>query len=100
MANISYIASFIATILGLIEPFGKNMKVILAFNFTGNLLVGLSYLMVGQLSGAAICAVACVQVIINFIFDLKGKKVPVWLIIIYAVAFLSVNLINENFSCY
>ena len=94
MANISYIASFIATILGLIEPFGKNMKVILAFNFTGNLLVGLSYLMVGQLSGAAICAVACVQVIINFIFDLKGKKVPVWLIIIYAVAFLSVNLIT------
>ncbi len=94
MANASYIASFIATILGLIEPFGKKMKTILPLNFTGNFLVGLSYLMVGQNSGAAICAFACVQVFINYIFDSKGKKVPFWLIIVYAVIFLSINLMT------
>ena len=94
MATISYVFSFIATILGLIEPFGKKMKTILAFNFTGNLLVGLSYLLIGGMSGAAICFVACVQVVINYIFDMKGKKVPVWLIAVYAIAFLSVNLLT------
>ena len=94
MAIISYVFSFIATILGLIEPFGKKMKTILAFNFTGNLLVGLSYFMVGGMSGAAICFVACVQVFINYIFDSKEKKVPVWLVVIYALAFLSVNLLT------
>jgi len=98
MATISYIFSFIATILGLIEPFGKKMKTILAFNFTGNLLVGLSYLLIGGMSGAAICFVACVQVVINYIFDMKGKKVPVWLIAVYAIAFLSVNLLT--FACW
>ena len=98
MATISYILSFIATILGLIEPFGKKMKTILAFNFTGNLLVGLSYLLVEEKSGAFICFVACVQVIINFIFDLKGKKIPLWLIGCYVFAFLSVNLLT--FACW
>lgn len=94
MLNISYILSFVAMVLGLIEPFGKNMKIILAFNFTGNLLVGLSYLLVGGMSGALICFVACVQVIINFLFDLKGKKIPRWLVAIYMIAFLSANLLT------
>lgn len=30
---LSYVASLIATVLGLIEPFGKKMKTILTFNF-------------------------------------------------------------------
>lgn len=94
MTYISYIASFIAIILGLIEPFGKNMKVVLSFNFAGNVLVGLSYLLTGQITGAAICGVACIQVIINYIFNAKGKKVPIWLIIMYAIAFLAVNLLT------
>ncbi len=94
MAYISYIVSFIATILGLLEPFGKKMKTILLFNFTGNFLVGISYLLTGSNSGAAICAVACGQVLVNYIFDTKEKKVPIWLIIIYAVAFLAVNLLS------
>ena len=98
MVGISYIFSFIATVLGLIEPFGKNMKTILAFNFTGNLLVGLSYFMIGEMSGASICFVACVQVFINFIFDAKKRKLPLWLIACYMIAFLSVNLLT--FACW
>lgn len=97
MANFSYIASFIATISGLIEPFGKKMKTILTLNFTGNFLVGLSYLMVGQKSGAAICFFACVQVFINYILDVKGKKVPIWLIGVYAAIFLSINLLTFSY---
>lgn len=92
METISYIASLIATVLGLCEPFWKKMKTILTFNFLGNLLVGISYFLVSGYSGAAICFVACVQVFINYIFDVKGKKIPVVLVIIHAVMFLLVNL--------
>ena len=90
----SYIASFIATVLGLCEPFGKKMQTILIFNFAGNFLVGLSYFLTKGYSGAAICCVACVQVFINYIFDIKNQKVPKWLIICYAIAFAAVNLVT------
>lgn len=94
MATASFILSSIATVLGLIEPFNKKMKTILIFNFIGNFLVGLSYLLVKGYSGAAICAVACVQVFINYNFDARQKKVPLWLLGIYAAAFIGVNLIS------
>ena len=94
MEIFSYIASFISTILGLCEPFGKKMKTILMFNFAGNFLVGLSYLLVSGYSGAAICSVACVQVAVNYFYDIKNKKLPKTLIAIYAIAFLAVNLVT------
>ena len=87
MEKFSYIASLIATILGLCEPFGKKMKTILTLNFLGNLLVGASYHLTAGISGAAICYVACFQVLINYIFDAKGKKVPMWLIVFHAIVF-------------
>lgn len=95
MVIVSYIASFVATVLGLIEPFGKNMKAIFIFNFSGNFLVGLSYFFVEEpaLTGALICCVACCQVIINFAFETKKKPLPMWLIILHAVAFTAVNLL-------
>ena len=40
------------------------------------------------------CFIACIQVVINFIFDVKGKKIPLWLIAIYIVSYLSVNLLT------
>ena len=92
MEMISYILSIVATVLGLLEPFGKTMQIILVFNFAGNFLVGVNYFLTQSLSGAGICAVACVQVIINYFFDSQKKKVPKWLIGIYALAFLLVNL--------
>ena len=94
MVSISFVFSLIATVLGLIEPFGKNMKTILLFNFMGNLLVGFSYFLIGNMSGALICFVAFVQVVINFIFDVKEHKIPCWLVVCYLMAFLSVNLLT------
>ena len=92
MEIVSYIASLVSTVLGLCEPFGKKMRTILIFNFLGNLLVGISYFCVSSYSGAAICFVACVQVSINYLFDARGKKLPVWLVILHATLFLVVNL--------
>ena len=94
MEIFSYAASFISTILGLCEPFGKKMKTILTLNFLGNLLVGISYFLVSQYSGSAICFTACFQVLINYIFDIQGKKLPIAIIVFHAVIFLAVNLVT------
>ncbi len=94
MQQISYIVSFISTVLGLCEPFGKKMKTILMFNFLGNLLVGISYLLVSSFSGTAICFVACVQVIINYLFNIQGKMLPKLLVAFHVVGFLGVNILT------
>jgi len=91
MESLSYAASLIATVLGLIEPFGKKMKTILMLNFLGNVLVGISYLLISGYSGAAICFTACIQVLINYTYDARGKKLPKWLIALEAVVFMVIN---------
>jgi len=91
---LSYIAALAATALGFFEPFNKKMSVILVFSFVANLLVGISYILVGGTSGALICVIAGIQLLINFIFNVKGKKVPVWLIIIYSLAYSTVNILT------
>lgn len=92
MEIVPYIISAVTIVLGLCEPFGKTMRTILVFNFAGNFLAGVNYFLSRSISGAGICAVACVQVIINYLFNSKNKKVPTWLILVYALAFLLVNL--------
>ena len=94
MEKISYFLSLIATILGLCEPFGKNMRTILVFNFMGNLLVGISYLLVSGFSGAAICFVACAQVVTNYIFEVRWKKLPKLMVFISIVLFVAINMIT------
>ena len=70
------------------------MRTILIFNFLGNLLVAISYLLISGFSGAAICFVACFQVVVNYGFDVKGKKVPTYWIIIHTILFLAVNILT------
>lgn len=94
MEKLSYIASFIATVLSLLEPFNKKMKTVLIFSFLGNVLVGTSYVLVGGFSGAAICFVAAVQVLINYTFAAREKKISRSWVIVHSVFFLAVNLIT------
>lgn len=94
MEYISYAASFIATVLSLIEPFNKKMKTVLIFSLMGNVLIAASYLIVGGFSGAAICFTASVQLMINFYYASKSKQLPkVWLIL-HLAAFAAVNLLT------
>ena len=94
MEMLSYLASMISTVLGLFEPFSKKMKTVLIFNFLGNVLVGISYLLVGSFSGAATCGTAAVQLLINYSFTAKEKKIPKKLVVVHAVMFLAVNLLT------
>lgn len=71
---------------------GSSMKKILLFVFLGNVLVATSYLFTQSWNGAASCFVGAAQTLINYFFDSKNKKLPTWLIVVYALAFVAVNL--------
>lgn len=94
METISYILSIAGLIAMIISSLikGKNMKMILFFVFLGNVLVATSYLFTQNLNGAVSCFIGGAQALINYFFDSKNKKLPVWLITLYAVAFLGANL--------
>lgn len=94
MEILSYCLSFTSTVLGLFEPFSKKMKTVLCLNFIGNVLVGLSYLCVAKYSGSAICFTAAVQLLINYCFTAREKKVPMGLVVLHAVVFLAVNIVT------
>ena len=93
------IISYILSILGLASMIvssmikGKNMKKILFFVFLGNVLVATSYLLTQNRNGAVSCFIGGGQALINYFFDAKQKKLPVWLISLYALAFLGANLL-------
>lgn len=97
--------SFVFSTLGLVSMIiaslvkGKSMKVILALVFCGNFFFAVSYLLGGQgINGAASCFVGAAQSIINYFFDSKNKPLPKWLVAVYALSFIAVNLIVGGFS--
>lgn len=104
-SDIMQALSFVFSTLGLISMIvaslvkGKSMKVILALVFCGNFFFAVSYLFGGQgINGAASCFIGAAQSIINYFFDSKNKPIPKWLVAVYALAFVAVNLIVGGFS--
>ena len=95
--------SFVLGILGLFSMIsaslikGEKMKFILCFVFCGNVLVATSYLIDGKgLNGAAACYLGGLQSLINYLFYSKGKALPKWLIAVYVVAIIAVNVWVAN----
>lgn len=93
------VLAYVLSILGLVSMIsaslvkGERMKQILFLVFCGNVLVATSYLLDGTgINGAASCYLGGVQSIINYFFDSKNKPLPKWLIAIYAVAYIGLNL--------
>ena len=73
---------------------GKNLKLILVFLVCANLLYAFSYLAEGKgINGSAAGFLGAAIAAVNFTFDSKGKPVPKWLIAIYFVVTISVQLL-------
>lgn len=72
---------------------GENIKQNLFFVFTGSILIGTSYLFADSgMNGVVSSYVGAVQTFINYFYNKKQKKIPVWLILAYVLAFLCMNL--------
>lgn len=95
MALLSYLLSVAGLVSSIVASLvrGKNMRLILFLIFLGNVLVGTSYLCDGKgINGAAALYLGAVQSIINYFFDSKNKRLPKWLIAIYVVAIIVLNI--------
>lgn len=93
------ILSYILSLTGLICMVsaslvkGERMKTILFLVCAANALVATSYLIGGSgINGAAACYLGAVQTLINYFFDSKNKPIPKWLIAIYALAIIVLNI--------
>lgn len=93
------ILSYVLSLLGLICIIsaslikGARMKSILFLVFGANVLIATSYLVDGSgINGAAACYLGGVQALVNYFFDSKNKPIPKWLIAVYAVSFIAVNI--------
>ena len=72
---------------------GRNMKLILFLVFVANASVATGYLLGDNgINGAVSCYIGAAQTIINYFFECKDKPIPKWLVAIYALAFISINL--------
>lgn len=92
---ITYILSLVgmATILSASLIKGNNMKLILALVCLGNVLIGTSYLFEGQgINGAAASFFGSAIAVVNFFFDSKERPIPKWLIGVYLVLGVALNL--------
>ncbi len=101
MDILAYVLSFLGLVSMIVASLikGQNMKKILFFVFCGNILVGVSYLLGGSgLNGAASCFLGGVQSIINYFFESKNKPIPKWLVIVYGLSFIGLNLAVGGFS--
>ena len=77
------------------------MKQILLLICGANLLIATSYLFQGEgINGAVSCYLAFVMAIVNYLFQSKNKPIPKWLIGIYALSFIAVNLVSNGFNLY
>lgn len=92
--------AFVLSILGLISVTtaslvkGKRMGLILLLVFGGNILYATSYMVDGTgINGAASCFLGGALAIVGFLFEVKGKKLPKWMPILYAALFIAVNVI-------
>lgn len=71
---------------------GKNMRGILLLVLFANVLMAMSYVFAGQAGGAVSCFIGAGTALINNFYDMRGKALPMWLIGLYALAFIVANL--------
>lgn len=95
MQTLSYILS-ITSLVSIIISFltkGEKMKHILFFLFLGNFLLGTSYVVGGDsINGAVSNYLGSIIAIINYFFLSKKKPIPKWLVAIYALTFITLNI--------
>lgn len=100
MQHISMILSTLGLVVLIVASLikGETIKKTLYLVLAGNLLVATSYLFTDHgVNGAVSSYIGSIQALINIFYARKEKKIPAWLLVIYALSFLVVNLaVLEN----
>ena len=80
---IAQMMGVLGTISNIIGIQLKKKSQIMISIILANFFFSLNFLLLEAYSGAIICFIAGIQTFINYLFDIKKKKYPIWLITIY-----------------
>ncbi len=73
----------------------NRIKTILFFSFLSNAIIATGYLAGGSgINGAISCYAGAMMTIINFGFQVKNVQIPKWILGLYALAFIGLNLLS------
>ena len=86
IAQIFGVLGIICSVLSMQMKTKKNIMIMLLLL---NLFSALNFLFLDSISGSLVCFFAVLETFVNYLFDQKGKKVPIYIIAFYVV----VNLI-------
>ena len=92
---IAQIFGILGIIFNVIAPQMKTKKTIMIVLFGINLAAAFNFLFLNSLSGSLICFFGALETVINYLFDRKNIKVPIYIIGLYII----INLIL-GFSTY
>ena len=98
MDTLAFILSISGLIMGVSASIikGKKIGLTLLCVLLSNFLMATSYLVGGDgINGAISCYIGFLQAGINFLFQRKNKEIPKWLIGVYALVFITANLLGE-----
>ena len=70
----------------------RDVKKILILLATANLAIAISYFLQKSYNGAISCTIGAVTAIVSGVYDIKGKEIPLFVSILYGVAFTIANL--------
>lgn len=74
----------------------NKIKPILFFSFLSNVIVATGYIAGGSgINGAISCYAGAIMTILNFWFQIKNVQIPKWLLGLYALAFIGLNLLGD-----
>ena len=84
---ISLLLGALATLAAVVGNQFRNMKIVLALQIVANALVSVQYILEGTAATSVVVYIAIVQISVSMYFNMKGKKFPLPLCILFIAAY-------------
>lgn len=86
---IAQIVGFVTCITAAISMLSKKMSTALIFQVVGNILVTLSFWLLGTISASIVCIIATIQTLVLYILGKKNIEPKSWFLPMFIVAYLA-----------
>ena len=93
---IAQIFGVIGIIFSVLSMQMKTKKNIMIMLLCLNLASALNFLFLNSISGSLVCFFAVFETFLNYLFDSKNKKVPIYVIAFYVPINMTPTFVNEN----
>lgn len=94
MVELEIIISIATTVLAVLSLQGKRMAFILICQLIANALIVVQYSISGAFSGAWICSLAVVQLLVIYLFNRAKRPFPIYLTVAFILGYAVITAIN------